>query len=141
MILITEIYKAVNQLLKNKYPKIKIYGHEVTEGFSRPSFFVSLIPVTRSNDSVNFKSKAYTIIITYFQGKADEIDNLQKADEIIELFDYFLAVNDRKLRVTGSEYEFAGEYRNILQVSINIEYLEATERTDTSSIAQEVNLK
>lgn len=141
MILLTDIYKSVNTLLKSKYgTTIKIYGHEVTEGFIKPSFFTSLIPVTNSNDSINFKSKAFTVMITYFQSIANEIDNLQKADEIISLFGYFLTINGRKIRVTDADYEFIGENNNILQVSIEIEYLESNERTETNQIMQTLNM-
>jgi hypothetical protein len=130
MIKLTDLYAAINTLLDSKYPYIKIYGNEVKEGYNKPSFFVELRPKKGSNDSINFKSKAFTIIITYFQKKQDEIDNLTKADEIIDLFGYKLPVNGRKIAVTDSNYEFVGENSDILQVSIEIEYLETIEKTD-----------
>ena len=140
MIKIEDIYNSVTALLKSKYPTFTTHNHETKEGFSKPSFFVSIIPITNSNDSINFKSKAFTIVITYFQSKVDKIENMQKADEIIELFGYFITVNGRNIRVTDSDYELVGEKTNILQVSVNIEYLQANERTETSKVAQSLSL-
>ncbi len=140
MILINDIYMAIKSLLKSKYPEINIYGNEVTEGFDKPSYFISLIPKQISNEGINFKLKAYTVLINYFQSATNEIDNLQKADEIFELFGYFLTVNNKKLRITDSDYEFIGDNKNILQISINIEYFEANEKTETSKVAQKISL-
>ncbi|MDF2842474.1 MAG: hypothetical protein K0R00_900 [Herbinix sp.] len=141
MIKLTELYTAANSLLEAKYPNIKIYGNEVKEGYNKPSFFVELRPKKRSNDSMRFKSLAYTIIITYFQDQPNEIDNLTKIDEITEIFGYKLSVNDRKIAVTESDFQFVGDDNDILQLSIEIEYLEAVERTDLSQKAGSLILK
>jgi hypothetical protein len=140
MIKLTDIYSSVNALLNSKYPTYKRYGHEVTEGFSKPSFFVDLIPKIGSNEGINYKSYAYTIMITYFQSKVDEIDNLTKADEIKELFGYMMTVGTRKIPIKDFSYEFVGEKSNILQTSAEIEYFETNEKADTSIIATEIIL-
>lgn len=143
MIKLVDIYKSVNGLLFSKYPKdkYKIYGHEVVEGFDTPSFFVDLVPRAISNESVNFTKNAYTIMITYFQPKANEIDNLIKADEIKMLFGYKLTINDRKIPITDFTYDFAGKNRNVLQISVDIEYLEDVEKVDNHKVATELIMK
>jgi hypothetical protein len=141
LILLTDIYKATDLLLKSKYgASMKYYGNDTVEGYTKPCFFISIIPVINSNDSINFKTKAFTIMITYHQSIINEIDNLQKADEIINLIGYFLNVNGRKICVTNSDYEFIGENNNVLQISFNIEYIEANTREDSSTIAQTLNI-
>lgn len=132
-----DIYNAISTLLCNKYPTYKIYGHEVVEGYIKPSFFIDLVPKKILNESINFKTKAYKILTTYFPNDPSEIDNLTKADEIIDLFGYKLEVNGSKIAVTDSIYEFVGENTNILQVTIEIEYLETNDRTNSSVIANE----
>ncbi|ROR28368.1 hypothetical protein EDD66_105310 [Mobilisporobacter senegalensis] len=136
-----DIYNAVSTLLYSKYPTYKVYGHEVVEGYEKPSFFIDLLPKKNLNESINFKTKAYKILITYFPEDLNEIDNLTKADEIIELFGYKLVVSGNKIPVTDSNYEFVGENTNTLQVVIEIEYLESNNRTNSSVIANELILK
>lgn len=138
MIKLLDIYTAVNQLLKTKYPTYKIHGHKVIEGFSTPSFFVDLIPVAMSNETYNYKRYAYTIQITYFQKTVNEIDNLQKIDEIQDLFGYKLAVLDRKITVTDFDYNFVGDNTNRLQFLIDIEFYQQIERQDKHVPAQEL---
>jgi hypothetical protein len=142
MIKLVDIYTSVNKLLYSKYPKTtyKIYGHEVTEGYKTPSFFVDLIPKSILKESINYKKNTYTITITYFQSTANEIDNLTKADEIKELFGYHLTIDDRKALITDYSYDFVGENTNVLQVSIDIEYFEANERVDTHVTANNLIL-
>lgn len=139
MIQRTDIYTAVNLLLKSKYPAYKTYGHEVTEGYTKPSFFVELIPRKISNDSINFKKYAYTIMITYFQKTADEIDNLKKVDEIQELFGYKIRVKEELFNITDFTYDFVGEYTNVLQISIDFDYTEYNERI-RGPVANEINI-
>lgn len=124
MIQRTDIYTAINLLLKSRYPDYKTYGHEVIEGYKKPSFFVDLVPKNVSNESVRFKKYTYTINITYFQEVANEIDNLKKTDEMQELFGYHLKVGNEFLAITDFTYDFIGENTNILQLSFSMEYIE-----------------
>lgn len=140
MIKRTDICTTVNLLLKSKYPSYKTYGHEVVEGFDKPSFFVNLVPNTISNESVNYKKYSYSIVITYFQDRPNEIDNLNKADEIQALFGYHLKVGDKLLAITDFDYEFVGEYTNILQMSFEMEYMEYNQKQQPET-ATELNLK
>lgn len=139
MILRKDIYKAIIDLMKSKYPSYKTYGHEVTEGYKKPSFFVDLVPRNISNESVNYKKYEYTIRITYFQKDADEIDNLTKIDEIQSIFGYKLRVEDQLFNITDFDYDFIGEHTNILQLSIDFEYIEYIEK-EQGTIASELNI-
>ena len=139
MIKLIDIKDAVEAKLKTKYG-YKTYGHEVVKGYSKPSFFVNLLPKTMSNEGRNFKKYGYTVMLTYFQDKTSEIDNLQKVDELKELFGYHLSVGDRKIAVTDFDFEFVGEFTNILQFSAEIEYYEAVDRTATQPVAGEIIL-
>lgn len=140
MIKRTDIYAAINFLLKSKYPQYKTQGHEVTEGYKKPSFFVDLIPRSITNESVNFKKYSYTAMVTYFQETADEIDNLTKVDEIQELFGYHLKVGSELFPITGYSYDFVGEYTNILQISVDFEYIEYNEKQQ-KPVAGEITIK
>lgn len=144
MILLTDIHASVNALLKGKYQGYKTYGHEVVEGYDKPSFFVNISPRSISNDSINFQSCAYTIIITFFSGQTGSersIDNLKKIDEIKTLFGYKLRVCGRFVNVTDFDYEFVGEYTDTLQLSVNIEYYDTVEKDTNNAIANKLSIK
>lgn len=141
MLRFKEIKKAVNQLLKRKYPDVKIYGNDVKEGYQTPSFFVELINKGSISETKNFASGGFTIKITYFQDKKDELDQLEKMDEIKDLFGLFFCVGDRKLTVGEFSHDYIGEYQDILQISIEIDYKENTQRADTAPIARGIGIE
>jgi hypothetical protein len=127
----TDIYAAVNDLLRYKYPTYNVCGHNVAEGFKKPCFFADVRLTSASQETVNYLRYVYGIQITYFPVKIDEIDNLTKADEIRELFGYHIVVCSRGLMITDYDYEFVGEKTNILQISIDIEFYDDVEKVET----------
>ena len=133
-----EIKKAVNGLLKQKYPNIKRYGKEVVEGYETPSFFVDILPKATKHETKNFLKGGFTIQITYFPKKLDEIDQIKKVNELKELFGMVLQVGDRYLTVGEIEVDYIGELSNILQVSVEFDYKEKKERELIQEAAQEV---
>ncbi|BCK01412.1 phage tail terminator family protein [Anaerocolumna chitinilytica] len=143
MIKITELYNAVNAKLKSKYP-YKRYGNEVSEGYDKPSFFVSLITKTISNESIFYKRFAYTVSITYFSDKtgADKtVDNLRIIDEIQELFGYNLVIKEGvSINLSDYDYEFTGSGADILQISIETEFYDKVPVIDENDIAGQINI-
>lgn len=135
-----DIFTAICGMLKEKYG-FKTYGHEVTEGYSKPSFFVDIRPVKSSNTSVFYKEYAYSIAITYFPVKNDEIDNLTKAMELQNLFGYNITLKSGTIiNISDYDYEFIGEKTDILQFSMDTEFCEKNAIPDTHEIAAEINL-
>ncbi|MBU5331415.1 hypothetical protein KQI61_04335 [Anaerocolumna aminovalerica] len=141
MITPLDIRTSALGLLKKKYPKCKRYGNEVMEGFDKPSFFMSIMPITNSNASVNFKFYSYSIIITYFPKEPDEIDSLTKAAEIEILFGYQMKVKDRLINITDYSYDFVGNNKNILQITIDVEFYDDIDKKDNSKIADKLYLR
>jgi len=135
-----EIKKAVNGLLKNKYPDYDVYGKEVKEGYSTPAFFTELIDKGSSAETRNFAAGGITVKITYFQETKNELDQLEKVDEIKNLFGLVFFVGSRRLTVGEYSHDFIGEYSDILQISIDIDYKENTRETETQETATEVNV-
>lgn len=135
---LTDIYAAVNALLIKRYPNIKVHGKEVREGYKKPSFFVSFTPIENSNHSVNFRYKKYDIVVVYFQEQSDEIDNLEKIDEMEELFGNGFKVGERYIHVDEFEHEYIGEDDNILQFTVTIEFYDDIEKEETSDMMSEI---
>lgn len=86
---ITKLKAGLNKQLQTLYsPKdYKYYsGLEVIEGYSKPSFFTSLELITSYVISKNVSQRSYVFLIDYFQPEKDEVDMLNKLDEIIKNF-------------------------------------------------------
>lgn len=138
-----EIKKAINELLKGRYPpsQYKIYGKEVKEDYVLPCFFTEILDKGSKAETKNFAKGGFTIKITYFQEVKNELDQLEKVDEIKDLFGLIFCVGDRKLTVGEFSHDFIGEYQDILQISIDIDYKENTQKPDTAPVATEIEVK
>lgn len=137
----TAIKKAVNKLLSEKYPDYKIYGKEIKEGYNTPSFFTEILDKGSRAETRNFASGGFTVKITYFQNQKNELDQLEKVDEIKDLFGLIFCVEERRLTVGEYSHDYIGEYSDILQISIDIDYKENTEKEDNAPIAAEADVK
>jgi hypothetical protein len=142
---LTDIKLAVNILLKSKYqePEYKIYGKEIKEGYHTPSLFTEIVDGGDKTETKNFSSGRKTIKITYFQKKTNELDQLQKVDEIKDLFGLVFLVGNRKLTVGEFSHDYIGEYSDILQISIDFDYKEntVTEETQEAASSLDMNMK
>ena len=138
-----EIKKAVNELLKGRYPppRYKIYGKEIREGYEAPCFFTEIIDGGSKAETRNFAKGRFTIKITYFQAVKNEADQLEKVDEIKDLFGLIFCVGDRRLTIGDFSHDYIGEYQDILQISIEVDYKENTQKADTAQVASEIGIK
>lgn len=129
MITLLDVKKSITELLKQNYG-YRIYGKDVKEGYKIPSFFVELLPVRISQESVNYTHHEYTIKVTYFQQCKNEEDNLVKADEIRRLLGCKIKINRILAQVEGYEFDFVGSEEDILQISFNIQFYEWIQREE-----------
>lgn len=130
-------------MLKGRYPptQYKVYGKEIKEGYNVPCFFTEIIDRGSKAETRNFAKGGFTIKITYFQKEKNELDQLEKVDEIKTLFGLFFCVEDRKLTISDFSHDYIGEYQDILQISIEIDYRENTQKEDTAPVAQEIGVE
>ena len=130
-------------MLKGRYPppQYKIYGKEIREGYDAPCFFTEILDRGSRAETRNFAKGGFTIKITYFQAEKNELDQLEKVDEIKDLFGLFFCVGDRKLTVGEFSHDYIGEYQDILQISIEIDYKENTQKEDTAPVAREIGVE
>ena len=130
-------------MLKGRYPppQYKIYGKEIKEGYDAPCFFTEILDRGSRAETKNFAKGGFTIKITYFQAEKNELDQLEKVDEIKDLFGLIFCVGDRKLTIGDFSHDYIGEYQDILQISIEIDYKENTQKEDTAPVAQEIGVE
>lgn len=129
-------------MLKGRYPppQYKIYGKEIREGYDAPCFFTEILDRGSRAETRNFAKGGFTVKITYFQTAKNELDQLEKVDEIKSLFGLFFCVGDRKLTISDFSHDYIGEYQDILQISIEIDYKENTQKGDMAPIAEEIGV-
>lgn len=140
MITPLDIRTSVFELLEQRYPEYKRYGNVVLGDFERPAFFVNIKPITSSIESLNYKLYSYSIILTYYQNIADDLDNLTKVHEIESLFGYQIKVKDRFLNISDLSYDFIGESKNILQITVNFKFYEDMDHEDNVQAAKSLNI-
>lgn len=130
-------------MLKGRYPppQYKIYGKEIREGYDAPCFFTEILDRGSRAETRNFAKGGFTVKITYFQTEKNELDQLEKVDEIKDLFGLFFCVGDRKLTVGDFSHDYIGEYQDILQISIEIDYKENTQKEDAAPVAREIGVE
>lgn len=130
-------------MLKGRYPppQYKIYGKEIREGYDAPCFFTEILDRGSRAETRNFAKGGFTVKITYFQTAKNELDQLEKVDEIKDLFGLFFCVGDRKLTVGEFSHDYIGEYQDILQISIEIDYKENTQKEDMAPVAREIGVE
>ena len=130
-------------MLKGRYPppQYKIYGKEIREGYDAPCFFTEILDRGSRAETRNFAKGGFTVKITYFQTAKNELDQLEKVDEIKDLFGLFFCVGDRKLTVGDFSHDYIGEYQDILQISIEIDYKENTQKEDAAPVAREIGVE
>lgn len=130
-------------MLKGRYPppQYKIYGKEIREGYDAPCFFTEILDRGSRAETRNFAKGGFTVKITYFQTAKNELDQLEKVDEIKDLFGLIFYVGDRKLTIGDFSHDYIGEYQDILQISIEIDYKENTQKEDTAPVAREIGVE
>lgn len=124
-------------MLSKKYTECKIYGIEIKEGYKTPAFFTEILDKGSKAETRNFAKGGFTVKITYFQKAKNELDQLKKVDEIKDLFGLIFFVGERRLTVGEYSHDYIGEYSDILQISIDIDYKENIKKEDTAPIAAE----
>ena len=153
--MITEIdlKKAIVSLLQSRYvtSQYHYYGIEVSEGNKRPYFFTDLRLLTQQDETANIVSKKYFVAITYQPKQISEIDNFEKVEEIRQLLccnddrnrkrKMTIKVKDRYIKIDDFSFTYVGEETNILQIQMNLNFLEFAEQKAIEPFVEEVNVK
>lgn len=137
---LVELKKALLNKMKSIYPEsaYRYYGVEVVEGYKKPSFFTQLKPVTLTPNNHNSTENVLTFYITYFQKQVDEVDMLKKVDELRALFGMYIMVGDRAADITNFDFDYAGNDKNILEVSFDLEFFGKIEPNNDAPLIEGV---
>lgn len=140
MITMTELKQACNGVIEEAFPQIKIYGNDTMDGYARPAFFTEIIPHGFSHDTKNYSANGATFKATLLEQTHDEALCLNVYDKIQDYFGMTLPVGARKLLVGEISFDFIGEYRNILQISVEFDWYEQKAHVETEPLAEAVGV-
>lgn len=145
MITLADIKSSINHILDEKIG-YKVYGREISQGFTRPCFFVELLPTGSDSETQNFSSNKLTVIITYFQKMSQctgysDLENIKMYDSLKNLFAMNLPVKTRILHPQNARVAYTGENIDILQFSFDLDYFDTTGRTrNTEELAESITI-
>ena len=140
MLKVRKILKAVNDILKNEF-KVSVYGKETKEGYKMPCFHTEIIinPMERMNKHI--VKTSLTINIAYLMEVVDQVKQFEVIERMQELFIDTIEVEDRVLHIKEISQEFTGEYNDILEFSIDIEFYENRYKRIIDKPIEEVDLR
>lgn len=131
---------AINDLLSNA-TGLKVYGKEVTEGYTTPSLFVEKVSKPFKRETRGFAKSGFTIKIIYFQPAPDELDQMRLLDKVRDAFGMIVKIEDRALTVGEITHDYVGQKADILQISVDFDFYENTTPKETAEIAREYGLE
>lgn len=138
MITLVDIKKSINQVLKTNFPDIKIYSSEVTEGFKRPCFFTSIIPILFNYDTTNYSSNRLMVVINYFSENETELENLRMADALKNAHGMTLKVKDRYITLREIKTDITD---GVLQFKFDLNFFDGVEITkEEYEIMKQLNI-
>ena len=122
------------------FPKseYKYYSMDVVEGFDRPCFFTQLKPVDTNPQNFNTRNNILTFYITHFQKEVDEYEMLSVIDQLRNLFGLAVKIGDRAVKVDNFEWDYVGTDRNIVEISVDIQWMDKIERVETEEIVEKI---
>ena len=150
----SELKAGINKVMQTVYPitsddplvkTYEYYGLEVIEGYTCPCFFTRLETGESrpNNHSTLYHRLTYSIM--YIPETIDEIDLMEKVDTIRSLFELGVEIKTqtetRWVDCLGFDWGFGGSDRDILEMSVDIEYLSDIRKPETAELMKDAYLK
>jgi hypothetical protein len=134
-ITLLELKTAVNTLIDNEYPN-KIQSKDITEGFTRPSFFIEFDNINKDTRLYYF-TRNLTVKIYFFPTSRDEYSKeiLEVQEKLEELFGLNIAVKDRIFTIENTTSEIID---GVLIFEFDLSYDENIEIVETGDLMDEV---
>ena len=140
---ILEVKKGLIDKMKTVFTedKYEYYGFDVKEGYKRPCFFTQIKPVDISPLNYNSKKIQATFYIDYLQKSINEVDALSVTQKLQDLFELYVKIGDRAVYVNGFDWDYVGTNKNIIEISIDLEWYVRISHNEEFPIMETANLK
>lgn len=120
MITLVDIKKAINDVLVPI--GLKPYANEIKEGFSRPCFFVNLIPIKSDTFKKDTSENSLMVEIVYFSANKTDLENLQMYDKLKGILTPILVLGTRKKLVRNFRAEVIDEDDHIYSIKFDLNF-------------------
>jgi hypothetical protein len=137
MITRAQINKAINERITAAFSGVPLQSSDIEEGFSRPSFYVSLeTPRTESNQFSLYREM--TCRIRYFptNRNASKEETYEVQDRLEILFGLNFRVSDRTITIETADSDVVDK---VLYYNFNFAFSEDIENVDPEVLMQELN--
>jgi len=124
MIEALDVKAACNGILRGIYPSMKIYGPDTTGALDRPSFYTEIIPYLLEYQTINLVKQRVGFKISIMEEVTNEEFELAVLAAVRQAFGLKLAIGERKLTVSGVEFEYTGAKNDVFQITITIEWVD-----------------
>lgn len=135
---ITDLKIACNRKILEAAPEIHLYGNDTTDGYKRPSFFTEIIPHGYTHESLSYAKSGATFKATLFESSHDEAYCLDIYEKVKNAFGMTLPAAGRKLLIGEISFEFIGENLNMLQITVEFDWMEKKKQMETQPLADEI---
>ena len=148
-----DVKAGLNAYMQTVFPMIsddptvqtyEYYGLEVTEGYTTPCFFTRLTAGESRPSNKNTLYHRLTYGIMYVPPEPDEIDIMDKLDAIRDLFELGCPIEKgdekRYLDCIGFDWDYGGTERDILEISVDLEYLTDIRKPVTAEIMKDATI-
>lgn len=141
MVTLKDITGAINLKLKEKFPNIKRETKDISEGFERPSFFVSLDNSSKSSFMDLAVERSATVRILYFASSRTEsrIELLEVQESLEELFNHKITIKD-DFMVEVNEMNTEKFDNGAIEFSFDIYYIEELNDNDDTELIEELEV-
>lgn len=139
MISTADILEFITKKVKAKFMR-PCYFDETRDQYDLPAFFVRIEQTNFERDNQDFNNITDICYLTYRQKKIDIADQLDTYELIKEMFYKGLDMESGYVPVESITLSFTGEYNDIMQVEIRIEYTEENEEKDDSELIENIEI-
>lgn len=139
MISTADILEYITQKVKAKFMR-PCYFDESRDPIELPAFFARIEQTNFERDNHDFNNITDICYLTYRQKKIDIADQLDTYEIIKEMFYKGLEMEKGYVPVESISLSFTGEYNDIAQIEIRIEYTEENAEEDTSEVIENITV-
>lgn len=140
MISTADILEYITKQVKARFMR-PCYFDETRDQYDLPAFFARIEQTNFERDNCDFNKITDICYLTYRQAKIDIADQLDTYEIIKEMFYKGFEIKDKGyVPVESINLGFTGEYNDIMQVEIRIEYTEENPEEDTSEKIENIKV-
>ena len=135
-----DIARALTKTLTDLFPGHRIYSMARVEKIERPAFFFSMKPVLVEAANMRTRHNVLSVYIDYFQSVKDEAGMYDAATVIRDTLGWSYPVGDHYVNVQSFDWEFVGTERNVIEISITLDYFDAVDTDEKADLMEDVHV-